>query len=84
MNEQFDNKIGYCRTLGHYVPFQYCRTVNEGIPCRKIQDCWFEQMDIGLFIAKNYSESEQQLIFAQPPQKISTIIDLIQKARDKT
>jgi hypothetical protein len=83
MNEQFDNKTGYCRTLGHYIPFQYCRTVNEGTPCRKIKDCWFDKVDIEKFISENFSESDRERIFASPPEKISSLIDLINKARDK-
>jgi len=82
MNIQFDDKNSYCRTLGHYVPFRYCRTVNNGLPCRKIKDCWFEKIDIVLFITENYTESEQEQIFAPPPEKISTILDLINKARE--
>ena len=84
MNEQFDEKTGYCRMLGHHVPFRYCRTINSGIPCRKIMDCWFEIMDIAQFISENYTESEQRQIAAPPPEKISSLLDLINKAKGNT
>lgn len=84
MKELFDDKTAYCRTLGHYVPFRYCRTVNDEIPCRKIKDCWFEKLDIEQYISKSYSDSEQEQIFASPPDKISTLVDLIKKAQEKS
>ncbi len=82
MKEQFDDTSAYCRSLGHYVPFKYCRTGNGGIPCRKIRDCWFEAMDIETFINKNYTAEEQERIFAPPAEKISSLIDLIRKAQE--
>ncbi len=81
MNTQFDDKSAYCRSLGHYVPFQYCRTVGNNLPCRKIKDCWFENLEIEQFIRDNYTMEEQERIFSPPPEKITSIIDLINKAR---
>jgi hypothetical protein len=82
MKEQHDDKTAYCRALGHYVPFRYCRTVSEGIPCRRIKDCWFEKINIEQFISDNYSGSELARIFAPPPEKLSSLVDLIKKTRD--
>jgi hypothetical protein len=82
MKEQYDETMAYCRALGHYVPFRYCRTVNSKIPCRKIRDCWFEKLDIEQYIADNYSEAECEMIFTSPPEKISSLIDLIKKAQE--
>ncbi|MBN1534086.1 MAG: hypothetical protein JXA20_15555 [Spirochaetes bacterium] len=81
MKEQYDSESGYCRVLGHHVPFSYCRCVNEGLPCRRIRDCWFERIDVGRFIDDNYTEAEQERIFAPPPEKIASILDLIKKAK---
>jgi hypothetical protein len=81
MNTQFDDKTTYCRSLGHYVQLKYCRTVSNDLPCRKILDCWFEMLDIGQFIRENYTREEQERIFSPPPEKITTIIDLIKKAQ---
>jgi hypothetical protein len=82
MIDQFDDKTAYCRSLGHYVPFKYCRTVSEQLPCRKVRDCWHEKLEIDLFLNEEYSESERERIFSPPPEKISTIIDLIKKAQE--
>jgi len=82
MDYQFDDINGYCRALGHYVNFRYCRSVNHELPCGKIKDCWFEKIDIVRFISDNYTASDRERIFAPPPEKISTILDLIQKSRE--
>jgi len=84
MNESLDDNRSYCRMLGHYVPFRYCRTVNETLPCRKIKDCWFERMDIENFIGENYTDVEIERIFTVPSQKITTLVDLINKARNNS
>jgi hypothetical protein len=84
MKELYDDKTAYCRILGHYVPFQYCRTVNDEIPCRKIKDCWFEKLDIDRYIMGNFTESERERMFSSPPEKISAIVDLIKKAQEKS
>jgi hypothetical protein len=84
MNVSHDVENSYCPMLGHYVPFKYCRTVNDQFPCRKIKDCWFERMEIERYIADNYSGAEIERIFSPQPQKISTIIDLINKARENS
>jgi hypothetical protein len=83
MKELFDEKLLYCGSLGHNIPFKYCRSMNSELPCRKIKDCWFERIDIEKFIEENYSVSEQERIFAEPPDKISTILGLIKKAQGK-
>jgi hypothetical protein len=82
MKDQFDDKTVYCRTLGHYVPFKYCRTVSDQLPCRKVRDCWHEELNIDRFINEEYNESEHERIFAPPQEKLSTIIDLIKKAQE--
>ncbi len=83
MKDRYDDKTAYCRSLGHYVPFRYCRTVSDGIPCRKIKDCWFDTVDIEKYIAENFSGSERERIFSPPPEKMSSLIDLIKKAQGK-
>jgi hypothetical protein len=83
MKDVFDDKTTYCRMLGHYVPFKYCRTVNDEFPCRKIKDCWFEQLDIERYISENFTEEELGRISAPAPGKLSTLVDLIKKAQGK-
>jgi hypothetical protein len=79
----FDEKEGYCRLLGHYLRFSYCRSYREGFPCHKILDCWFEKFDVRKFLEENYAASEIER-FLQPPQpKMQTLMSLIQKAQER-
>ena len=80
---QFDGKKDYCRRLGHDVPFQYCRTVANGIPCNKIADCWHQNFDIKAYLYDNYTEEEIAKILAPPQPKVATLVDLIEKAKKK-
>ena len=75
---------GYCRVLGHYIPFKYCRTQQNGIPCAKILDCFHERIPIQEFIDAHYGESEKKNIFKEPAPKIHSIIELIEKAKARS
>lgn len=81
MKKKFDKKKIYCRKLGHFVPFLYCRTEHMEFPCMKIFDCWFKKIPIETFINKFYSKEEIQNIFKPAQPKISSLIDLIEKAK---
>lgn len=77
----FDEEEGYCRMLGHYVPFKYCRTVTNMLPCYRILDCWFERLPIEEFVAAHYTAEERGKIFRQPKSKLSSIIEIIERVK---
>jgi hypothetical protein len=81
--ETYDREEGYCRMLGHYVPFQYCRTLKDGMPCHRILDCWFERLPVEDFIAEHYSADEQAKMFEPPKAKITSLLEIIEKAKKK-
>ncbi|MCP3923098.1 MAG: hypothetical protein GY714_10985 [Desulfobacterales bacterium] len=82
--KRYDKLKSYCRMLGHEIPFEYCRSNNNNLPCRKILDCWFERFDIKSYLSENFSDSEKEQIFKPQPDKVSTIFDLIEKAKNRT
>jgi hypothetical protein len=82
MND-YDSKEVYCRKLGHHLTFQYCRLVNEQLPCHKIADCWFEHIPIQNFLKTHYNEEEIERIFAPPENKMSSLLSLIEKAQNR-
>jgi len=84
MLEQYDELNNYCRMLGHHIPFHYCRTVQNGLPCSKILDCHFERLPIQQYIAEYFSEEQQALIFKQPEPKINTLMELIARAKNRS
>ena len=72
-----------CPRLGGSVFFKYCRTVgDEGLPCFKIMDCWWERFDIQNYLKNNYSEASiERFLNTRPPSKVVSLIELIEKAK---
>ena len=83
MSNQYDKEEGYCKILGHFLSFDYCRTSNKGIPCSKVLDCWFQQFPVRDFISENYSEEEQKKIFEPPKSKILTLTEILEQAQER-
>ena len=80
MKEQYDDKNGYCRMLGHTLSFRYCRALGmEGEPCHNILNCWFERFDVERFMGENYSEEEIEGIFKPPKTRISALAEIANK-----
>jgi len=78
-----DNKRIYCRKLGHWLTFNYCRQENNELPCRKILDCWFEKIPIKEFLKENYTEEEISYILGSSKPKLISIIELIEQAKKR-
>ena len=72
-----------CPRLGGPVPFSYCETTGTGgKPCFKIADCWWQYFDVMGYLKKRLSVEELNDLLGQRPQpKLSSILDLIQQAR---
>ncbi|MFB3885059.1 MAG: hypothetical protein ACE144_07505 [Thermodesulfobacteriota bacterium] len=82
MLEEQDQFIIRCPQLGGEVPFRYCRTVNEDLPCRRIILCWEFRLEIAKFLAEHYSADQIQHALSPPTQsRIETIVELIEKAK---
>ena len=80
---EFDEKETYCRKLGHFIQFNYCRTEKQAqkLPCPKILDCWFEKIPIQDFIHQYYTKKDIAYIFQTSKPKITSILELIEKAK---
>ena len=83
MIEQYDDKRCYCRKLGHFVPFVYCRQVGEGLPCSRVHDCWFEAIPVREFVRQNYTDQEIEKVLTPSQPKISTILDIVNRVKQK-
>lgn len=80
--EEHDALTIYCPQLGGEIPFQYCRTVGEELPCRKIIICWEFRIGIGNFLNEHYSFEQIQHALAPPAKtRLDTILELIGKAK---
>ena len=82
MIEEHDALIIRCPQLGGEVPFNYCRTVCEDLPCRKIIICWEFRLEIGKFLKEHYSIDDIQRALAPPTKtRVETLLELIEKAK---
>ena len=82
MTEEHDALVIYCSQLGGEIPFRYCRTVNENLPCRKIIVCWEFRIEISKFLGEHYSREQIQHALTPPTKtRLDTILELIEKAK---
>jgi hypothetical protein len=74
-----------CPMLGGPVPFGYCRTCGqEGLPCWKILDCWWQTFDIAAHLQATLTEAQyRRLLAARPKPKLTTLVELIAQARKR-
>jgi len=76
-----DDRKRRCPQLGHDVPFSYCRAVADGLPCRRVVDCWQDFFDANTYIRDHYSEEQIKAIFTPPRPKITSILEIIERAK---
>lgn len=82
MIEQYDDLSIRCPQLGGEVPFRYCRTTNENLPCRRIIVCWEFRIEISPFLRDHYNvEQIQQTLSPPSKSRMETILELIEKAK---
>ncbi|MGD8292144.1 MAG: hypothetical protein PVF37_10595 [Desulfobacterales bacterium] len=74
-----------CPRLGNPVPFDYCEICGDDQqPCFKILDCWWEYFDVVQYLKENLTEDQfNQLVQARPKPKITSLIELIEQARER-
>ena len=78
-----DHLQQHCRSLGHRVPFKYCRSVNSNLPCNKILECWKNIMPIDNFIRQHFTDIEMAAFLAPTKPKLVQIFELMKKAGDR-
>jgi len=85
MAESEKELIRRCPRLGNPVPFQYCEVCgDEGKPCFKILDCWWEHFDVVQYLKERLPEDQyKRLMKAEPKPKVTSLIELIEQARQR-
>jgi len=77
-----DNFQIRCPRLGHQISFSYCRTENQGLPCFKTLDCWFQLFEVETFLKAELPPEIFGKIFTREVKpKILSLVDLIEKAK---
>ncbi len=75
----------HCPRLGGRVSLAYCRdSASETPPCDKIRDCWWERLEIDLFLSRHFpSERLAQIACQRPKSKIASLLELVARAQAK-
>ncbi|MFO7984389.1 MAG: hypothetical protein R6U38_00880 [Desulfatiglandaceae bacterium] len=80
-----DNYMIRCPRLGHMISFSYCRRENQGLPCFKTLDCWFEHFPVKDFLRQHLTPEQWEKAFKRASKtKVSSLMELIQQAKERT
>ncbi len=71
-----------CPRLGHQVNFSYCRSENQGIPCFKSLDCWFNTFNVQDYLKDKLPKEDFEKAFLNKGKpKVFSLMDLIEQAK---
>ena len=71
-----------CPRLGHTVTFGYCRRQEYDRLCPRIIECWWQHFDVVAFLEEAIgAEAVRELQNAPRPDKVSSLIELIEQAK---
>jgi hypothetical protein len=81
MSEQLEIR---CPKLGNQVTFAYCLRESGDIPCPRTIQCWHSYFPVEDYLREKLTPAEWERCFNQTPkEKISTLIELIEAAKNK-
>ncbi len=84
MTREINDKLMRCPRLGHEITFSYCLRESGVLPCSRIISCWSSVFDVESFLHKNMTDQDwANFNNAQPKDKVSTLIEIIEAAKRK-
>jgi hypothetical protein len=73
-----------CPKLGGQVTFAYCLKEAGALPCSRIINCWHPYFPVEEYLRNRLTSEDWERCFNQnPKEKISTLIELIEAAKNK-
>ena len=73
-----------CPRLGHQINFPYCRSENNGLPCFKTLDCWYNHFNVHAYFTDKLTKQDFKKAFSDKGKpKILSLFDLIEQAKKK-
>jgi hypothetical protein len=73
-----------CPKLGGEVTFAYCRREGGDLPCPRTLLCWQPHFPVESYLRSQLTQTEWDQCFNRPPKdKISTLIELIEAAKQR-
>jgi hypothetical protein len=84
MEKETTDKQIRCPRLGDEITLSYCLKESGDLPCSRIVYCWTSCFDIISFL-KEFLKPEElnNFINSRPKDKVSSLIELIEKAKAK-
>lgn len=84
MEQEINNKQIRCPRLGDEIPFFYCLKESGDMPCSRILSCWSAYFDVEGFLKEKLApEKWDKFINFRPIDKVSSLVELIEKAKAK-
>lgn len=78
----YEEKEIRCPKLGGPATFEYCRVEQSGLPCSRSLNCWSVHFDVEAFFREGLSAEDFDRCFLKPPPtKVTTLLEMIEKAR---
>ncbi len=78
----YDGSEIRCPKLGHELTFAYCRREGGDLPCPRSIRCWESFFPVESFLSETLDAETWDAFCRQaPPDKMTTILDLIGKAK---
>jgi hypothetical protein len=82
--DKYDHLAIRCSRLGCDVTFSYCRQEGGIVPCFRIITCWRPFFSVEQHLRENMTaESWDNFLSHMPKDKITTLIELIEEAKNK-
>ena len=73
-----------CPRLGHDITFSYCCSENNGLPCFKTLDCWFQYFPVEAHLREKLTQEEWEKVFEQKGRtKVQSLLELIEEAKKR-
>ncbi len=88
-DDRQDDRTRRCPRLGGPIHFGYCRrAADDGGPCWKSLDCWWERFDVAGFFRQVLGPERMAALAARadrgPRPKVTSLLDQIRAARSRT
>ena len=82
MKTEHDHKLTRCPKLGDEMTFGYCLQEAGDLPCPRIVSCWFRAFDVAKVLDEHLtSEQRQRFALGAPGDKVSSLIEIIERAK---
>ena len=84
MKTLHDSKLIRCPKLGDEMMFAYCFEESGDLPCTRIIRCWQASFDVEAVLKEHLTDRQwTQFSYAQPKDKVISLIELIEAAKAK-